>query len=156
MNRGENVLDRRGARQVDIDQHAACEPHLEVVRAEVYPGAMVQGRERRARRQRVEAAGVDHVRAGAADKPRALDARQRVDLGADRQLAVRDGEVGVPRLVQRVPAQPAVDDVGAQAAGDRVVARAADQRIGQVVADDRVGEWRADHVAETREFAEIG
>ena len=156
MNRAENVLDRGGTRQVDVGQAAVRELHLQIVGAQIDPGAMIQHRKRGARCQGVEAAGIQHVRAGTADEPRELDARQRIDLGADRQLAVRQRETRVTRLVQRVAAQAAVDDVRAGPAGDHVVTRAADQYVGQRVADDGVGERRAGHVGEAREFVEVG
>ena len=152
----ENVQDRLGARQVDTDLGAVVEQDLEVVGSHVDASAAVQGRECRAGRQRVEATGIHQVAAGPADEPCPFDARQRIGLTADRQLAVGEDEISVPRFVHRVAAQAAVDQVGAQAAGDRVVTRAADQCVGQVIAEDRVGERRAGDVAEVREFAEVG
>ena len=163
-NAGRGQMDRRkdlsqGRGRADVNRHDDATPERDIEvrasdRADASP--MVQHRERGAWRQCVEATGVDHVRAGAADEPGELHPRQRIDLEANRQLAVRQRETRVARLVQRVAAQATVDRVCPGAAGDHVVARAADQYVGQSVADDGVGERRAGHVAETREFAEVG
>ena len=156
VDRAQDVLNRGGTRQIDGDDGAIRETQLEVVGGEKDASTTVQGRECRAGRQCVETAGVEDVRAGPADKPCPFDARQRIDFQADRQLAVGDGEIGVPRFVQGVSAQAAVDRVGPAAAGDHVVAGAALQRVRQGIADDRVVKGRAGDAAEAGQFGKVG
>ena len=103
-----------------------------------------------------EPGAIDLVIPGPTGQLGDLEVGDRVGHAAAGQRRVRQGEVGVARLHQRVQARAAIHDIRAGAARDPVVARSAGQHVGTAAAHEDVvaGAAAQDH-AEPVEPARI-